>query len=249
MRSTAGRLLKLALPLWRWMALAALLGFATIGSSIGLMTTSAYLIAKAATGSRLWPVSPPPSIADLQVAIVGVRFFGIARGVFRYLERYISHDVTFHLLARLRVWFYRSLEPLAPARLWQYRSGDLLSRIVSDIGTLENFYLRVIAPPVVAVLVALLAAGLLGAFDPRLALALLFFLLVAGAGVPLVTRTLSRRTGQRLIQVRAELNSAQVDGIQGLADLLAFGQEERHLQQVQRLSQEFGTLQTRMARI
>ena len=129
MRSTAGRLLKLALPLWRWMALAALLGFATIGSSIGLMTTSAYLIAKAATGSRLWPVSPPPSIADLQVAIVGVRFFGIARGVFRYLERYVSHDVTFHLLARLRVWFYRSLEPLAPARLWQYRSGDLLSRI------------------------------------------------------------------------------------------------------------------------
>lgn len=249
MRSTPGRLLKLAAPLWRWMALAALLGFATIGSGIGLMTTSAYLISKAATGSRLWPVAAPPSIADLQVAIVGVRFFGIARGVFRYLERYVSHDVTFNLLARLRVWFYRSLEPLAPARLWHYRSGDLLSRIVSDIGTLEYFYLRAIAPPVVAVMVALLAAGLMGHFDPRFAMALLLFLLLAGVALPLLTKTLSRRSGTRLIQVRAELNSALVDGIQGMPDLLAFGQEERHLQQMQSLSQELGSLQTRMARI
>ena len=72
------RLLKLAAPFARWMALAVLLGFATIASSIGLMATSAYLISKAAL---------QPSIADLQVAIVGVRFFGITRGVFRYLER------------------------------------------------------------------------------------------------------------------------------------------------------------------
>jgi ATP-binding cassette subfamily C protein CydC len=164
MRSTFGRLLKLAAPFAQRMALAALLGFATIGSSIGLMTTSAYLISKAAL---------QPSIADLQVAIVGVRFFGIARGIFRYLERYVSHDVTFRLLARLRVWFYGALEPLAPARLMQYRSGDLLARIVADIETLEQFYLRVIAPPVVAVLVALLAALIVGSFDPRLAVALL----------------------------------------------------------------------------
>ncbi len=79
-----------------------------------------------------------------------VRFFGIARGVFRYAERLASHNVTFRLLARLRVWFYRALEPLAPARLMQYRSGDLLSRIVADVETLENFYVRVVAPPLVA---------------------------------------------------------------------------------------------------
>jgi ATP-binding cassette subfamily C protein CydC len=240
MRSTFGRLLKLAAPFAQRMALAALLGFATIGSSIGLMTTSAYLISKAAL---------QPSIADLQVAIVGVRFFGIARGIFRYLERYVSHDVTFRLLARLRVWFYGALEPLAPARLMQYRSGDLLARIVADIETLEQFYLRVIAPPVVAVLVALLAALIVGSFDPRLAVALLLFLLLAGAGVPLLTRFLSRPAGQRMIQVRSELNSSLVDDIQGMADLLAFGQEEPYLEQIQNLSREFGGLQQRMTRV
>ncbi|MFC2036742.1 thiol reductant ABC exporter subunit CydC [Chloroflexota bacterium] len=249
MRGTTSRLLKLAAPFTRGMALAALLGFATIGSSVGLMATAAYLISKAAVGYRLWPVSAQPSIADLQVAIVGVRFFGIARGVFRYLERYVSHDVTFHLLARLRVWFYQALEPLAPARLMQYRSGDLLARIVADIETLENFYLRVLAPPIVALLVTLLATVLMGLFDPRLGIVLLVFLLLAGVGVPLWTRTLSRHTGRHMVRVRAGLNSVLVDGIQGVADLLAFGQGARHLERVRRLSGQLEDLQQRMAKI
>src|SRR5512136_2573562 len=139
-------LLRLVAPFTGWMALAALLGTATVGSGIGLMATSAWIIASAALH---------PSIADLQVAIVGVRFFGIARGVLRYLERYVSHQVTFRLLARLRVWFYQAVEPLAPARLMRYRSGDLLTRAVADIETLEHFYVRVIAPPIAAVLVGL----------------------------------------------------------------------------------------------
>ena len=143
-------------PFWRLAALAApfkglvvcsaLAGFATIGSGIGLLAASAFIISAAALH---------PSIADLQVAIVAVRFFGITRGVFRYLERYWSHQATFRLLAQLRVWFYQALEPLAPARLMDYRSGDLLSRIISDIQSLENFYVRVLAPPSAALLVIL----------------------------------------------------------------------------------------------
>ena len=234
------RLLMFAAPLAGRMALAALLGFATIGSSIGLLSTSGYLIARAAL---------QPSIAELQVAIVGVRFFGIARGGFRYLERLVSHDLTFRLLARLRVWFYRALEPLAPARLMQFRSGDLLARVVADVGTLENLYLRVLAPPLVALMVALLVTLLMGAFDPRLALTLLVFLLLAGTGLPLLTQRLGRETGSRMVGVRAELNGLLVDGIQGVADLLASGAEGRHLRRVERLSRELGGLQGQMARI
>ena len=237
---TLGRLLKLAAPFGRWMALAVLLGFATIGSSVGLLATSAYLISRAAL---------QPSIADLQVAIVGVRFFGISRGVFRYLERLVSHEVTFRLLSRLRVWFYRALEPLAPARLMHYQSGDLLARIVADIGTLENLYLRVIAPPAIALLVALLAAVLLGSFDVRLTITLLAFLLAAGVGLPLLTGALSRKTGQRIVRARSELNGALVDGIQGIADLLAFGRGKGYLEKVGTLSHDLESLQLRMAGI
>lgn len=238
MRSTFWRLLKLTWPSKGWMALAALLGFATIGSRIGLMATSAFIIAKAALH---------PSIAELQVAIVGVRFFGIARGVFRYLERYVSHQVTFRLLARLRVWFYQALEPLAPARLMQYRSGDLLSRVVADVETLEHFYVRVIAPPVVALLVGGLMWVLMRSYDLEVAVAVLVFLGLAGLGVPLLTQRLSRGVGQRMVRVRSELNVALVDGVQGMPELLAFGQEQRHQERVARLSQELVGLQGRMA--
>ncbi len=232
------RLLKFATPFWKWMSLAAMVGFATIASGIGLMTASAYIIARAAT---------QPSIADLQVAIVGVRFFGIARGVFRYLERLVSHQVNFRLLARLRVWFYEALEPLAPARLTKYRSGDILSRIVADVETLEHFYVRVIAPPVVAVLVAAMMWLFMGSFDPRLAVTLMIFLVLAGVGVPLVTRLLSRGPGRRLVNVRAALNATLVDGVQGVAELLAFGAEERQQVRVTALSRELAALQERMA--
>ena len=231
------RLLKLAAPFKARTALAVALGFATIASGVGLMTTSAYIIARAAL---------QPSIAALQVAIVGVRFFGITRGVFRYLERLISHDVNFRLLARLRVGFYRSLEPLAPARLTKYRSGDILSRIVADIETLEHFYVRVIAPPVVAALVAVLMWFFMGRYDIRLAVTLLVFMALAGVGVPLLTRRLSRGLGRRLVAVRSDLNAALVDGVGGVAELLAFGAEARHLARVGLLSGQLAALQERM---
>ena len=164
--SPFSRLLRLIYPFAGWIALAVLLGAATIGSSIGLMATSAYIISAAALH---------PSIAELQLAIVGVRTFGIARGLFRYLERYTSHQVTFRLLARWRVWFYQALEPLAPARLMGYRGGDMLSRAISDIAELENFYVRGLAPPLVAIVVAFVTAGYLYSFDAVLAVTLLAF--------------------------------------------------------------------------
>ena len=75
---TVSRLLLFLRPLSGWVILSMLLSMGTIASNIGLLGTSAYLIASAALH---------PSVAELQVAIVGVEFFGIARGVLRYAER------------------------------------------------------------------------------------------------------------------------------------------------------------------
>lgn len=239
-RSTFWRLLQLVSPYTGRMALAALIGFATVGSSVGLMAAAAYIIASAA-------LHPP--LAALQVAIVGVRFFGIARGVFRYLERYVSHQVTLQLLAHLRVWFYRALEPLAPARLLTYRSGDLLSRCVADIETLEHFYLRVAAPPLVALLVAVLMAVFLATYDVRLAATALSGLALTGIGIPLLTHRLARRPGHQLVEVRADLSAALVDGIQGAADLLAFDRAAQHGARVAALNARLVAWQAHLVRI
>lgn len=237
---TFKRLLSYLKP-YKWMvALSIMVGFATVASGVGLMTTASYIISAAALH---------PSIAVLQVAIVGVRFFGISRGLFRYLERLLSHQVTFRLLARLRVWFYSSLEPLAPARITRYQGGDLLARIVGDIESLESFYVRAIAPPLVAVLVALVVGFFLSRFDPLLGFVLVFCFFLAGVCLPILIRLLSQNAGQRAVEQRTTLNIMLVDGIQGMADLLAFNQGEIRSSQIAATSKEFSRTQMQMARI
>jgi ATP-binding cassette subfamily C protein CydCD len=240
LQSPIRHLLTLLQPYKSRIALAVLLGALTIGSSVSLLATSAYLISAAAL---------QPSIAELSVAIVGVRFFGLSRGVFRYLERLVSHGVTFRLLARLRVWFYQALEPLAPARLQQFRSGDLLARIVADIETLEDFYIRVVAPPLVAVVVAVGVGVWTAVYNPLLALTLLFFLILAGVGLPLLIWQLSEKPGKAVIVHRADLHVRLVEMVQGLADLTVLGQNGRFQSRIEQISRQLTAAQNRMAAI
>ncbi|PDV99441.1 thiol reductant ABC exporter subunit CydC [Candidatus Chloroploca asiatica] len=234
------RLLVLIAPYRGWFAVAVLLGFATVGSSIGLIATSSYLIASAAL---------MPSIAVLSIPIVGVRFFGIARALFRYAERYTAHTATFRLLAGMRGWFYEAVEPLAPAGLIDQRGGDLLARAVGDVETLEQFYLRVLAPPLVALLAGLLACGLMLAFDVRLALMLLLLLGLAGLVVPLLVHALSRRPARASIAHRAALSTNLVEGVQALDDLLALGREDLLLARVREDSRRLAQAQEHLATV
>jgi len=118
---------------------------------------------------------------------------------------------------------------------------------VADIDTLENIYLRVIAPPAVAVLVAAGMAVFMAAYDPRLALALVSLLIVAGALIPLGLRALARSPGRELVAARGALVAAIIDGVQGMADLAAFNAQERHLASVMRLSRTLARHQRRLA--
>ncbi len=246
MNSTFARLLKLAWPVRTWMALSAVIGTATVLSGIGLAATSAYLISEAALH---------PSVAALSIAIVGVRFFGIARGAFRYLERLVSHRAAFRLLADMRVWFYKALVPLVPARLMTLkngsqqalRSGDVLRRAVSDVDILQNFYIRVLAPPIIAVLVALILWVFLGAFGAIFGLIYLGFFLLSSVVVPALTYLLNRRLGQQMVTTRADLQAQLVDSVQGIADLVAFGQEQRQAAHIQALTQKLNKMQMAMA--
>ena len=215
------RLLRLLTPFSGRVALSALLGFLTVASSMGLMSTAAYFISRAAL---------QPSIAELQVAIVGVRFFGLSRGVFRYLERLATHEVTFRLLGGLRGWFYRAVEPLVPARTLHHHSGDLLQRATGDIAALEDFYVRGVAPPFVALLTGLAACLLMGSFSPSMAVFLAFVLLLNGIALPALLLRPNRQLGGELVSRRAALNRALVDCLQGMPDLLASAQAPRFLQ-------------------
>jgi ATP-binding cassette subfamily C protein CydC len=236
--STFKRLLALTAGQRRWIALGALLGFLAVGSNVALMAVSAFLISKAALISN---------VADVALAITGVRVLAIGRAAFRYFERTVTHRATFAILADLRVWFFAAIEPLAPARLATRRSGDLLTRIVGDIETLEDFYVRVVLPPIVAGLVTLFAAFGLGLLDVTLGITLAAFLVASGIVLPLIARWLSRAPGATLIARRGQFGATVVDEINGLADLVALDRAAAHRDRVLALGTDLDVAGERLA--
>ena len=212
----------------------------TVLASVGLMGTSGLLISKAA-------LRPP--LLDLMVFITIVRFFGLSRGLLRYLERLVSHDLTFRIIKNIRVGFYQRLEPLSPGRLWLRSSGDLLSRAVADVDGLQLLYLRALAPSVAAVIVALATAGGLLLYSHQLAVIALLGFAVAGLGVPALGARLARGVGVRMTAIRGQLQAAFITDLTGLADLLALGLESARTGYLQTLDAELGALQARQARL
>ncbi|SED34271.1 ATP-binding cassette, subfamily C, CydCD [Streptomyces sp. 2231.1] len=196
------------------LALALLLGSLAFGSAVGLMATSGWLISRA---------SQQPPVLYLMVAVTATRAFGIGRAVFRYAERLVSHDAVLRMLADTRVAVYRRLERLAPAGLRTARRGDLLTRLVTDVDALQDYWLRWLLPAGVAVAVSAVSVGFTAWLLPEAGAALAVGLLAAGAGVPLVTAKAARRTERRLAPARGVLATRVTDLLTGTAELTVAG--------------------------
>jgi ATP-binding cassette, subfamily C, bacterial CydC len=212
--ATLRRLLALADAPRPRVALAATLGALTVLFGAGLMATAGYLISRA---------SERPAILSLTVAIVGVRFFGLARPLTRYLDRLASHDLALRVLGRVRVRVYGQIEPLAPAGLEGYRHGDLLARMVADVDALQNLHLRAVGPPLVALLAGVVAVGVAAAFLPAAGLVLAAGLVAGGVAVPALAGWLGRRGGRRQAAARGELSAEFVEVLRAAPELVAYG--------------------------
>jgi thiol reductant ABC exporter CydC subunit len=223
MIATLRRLLVFAGAARSRVTIAVVLGALTVLFGAGLMATAGYLISRAAER---------PAILSLTVAIVGVRFFGLARPVARYLERLASHDVALRALGRARVRAYRWIEPLAPAQLEGYRRGDLLTRMVADVDALQNLHLRVVGPPLAALLACSVSVGVAAAFLPAAAIVLAFGLLAGGVVVPALSGAFARRAGARQVGARSELAAELVELLGAAPELAVNGAGEAALARV-----------------
>ncbi|MFD9046200.1 thiol reductant ABC exporter subunit CydD [Streptomyces zaomyceticus] len=196
------------------MALALLLGSLALGSAVGLMAVSGWLISRA---------SEQPPVLYLMVAVTATRAFGIGRAVFRYAERLVSHDAVLRMLAELRVSVYRRLERIAPAGLRRTRRGDLLARLVQDVDALQDYWLRWLLPASAALVVGVASAGFTAWLLPEAGAVLAVGLLVAGVAVPAVSGALARRAERRLAPARGALATAVADLLRGCAELTVAG--------------------------
>ncbi len=209
--------ISLLLPVFWQSVFAILLGCLTILSGMGLIATSMYLISYAAL---------KPSISELQVAIIGVRFFGLSRSVFRYLERISSHSTNLSMVSGLRVWLYTKIEALVPAKTISYQSGDLTTRVMQDIEILDQFFIRVITPPLIALVVIIVLSLFTFIINIRLGWITLCSLTVLGLIIFLSSTIIHKITLKYFSTSRVKLYSLMTNLVEGIADIRINGKED-----------------------
>lgn len=233
MNGPIGRLLGIARPELPRLALAVLAGVGAAASSIGLMATAAWLISRAAQH---------PPVLYLMVAIVAVRFFGVARAVFRYAERLASHDAALRVLTELRV---RCFERLAAAGTGRLRSGDLLGRLSRDVDAVVDLLVRTVLPACVGLAVGTGVVVLMWLILPAAGATLLAGLLLLAGPVPWLQTRAGRAADSRLAPVRGELSSRTVDLLAGLDELTVYGAATTRTAQLRRVDGELARLEAR----
>ncbi|KFD20124.1 MULTISPECIES: thiol reductant ABC exporter subunit CydC [Tatumella] len=234
-------LLKLARP-WRLrMAAGIALSVVVILSNVTLLSVSGWFIASMALAGvgKLTLEFFTPAAA--------IRGLAVLRTFARYLERLVTHDATLRLLSVLRVWFYKHLEPLAPARLQDFRDGDLLARLRADIDSLDNFYLRILAPAIAGLISSIAILCVLFWFSPGVAGIDVIMLLLAGVVIPVVVVACTKKSGNDVAGLRASLQVASTDLIRGLGELQVAGAVSRQTRHLSDLSQQLISAQRHQA--
>ena len=220
------------------LALAGMLGLAAAAATIGLLAGSGYVVGRAALR---------PGLNALVGILALVEVLAFLRGPLRYGERLVGHDAALRALTGWRVWLYDCLTPRVPAALAGWRTGDLLSRAVDDVDTLQDLYVRAILPLAIAVGAAIIGTVAVGVILPWAALALGVPLAVAIAVPGVLTW---RRSGDdELAALSGTLSADVVDALRGAPELLAFGADDAVLAAVEETARAADALDRHHARL
>lgn len=134
------------LPTW---LIAWSLGLLTAGSVLGLVMVAGWFITMAgltgmmAMGAQSFNYLVPSAL---------IRTFAISRTLGRYGDLVVSHEAIFRLLKQLRVRFFYEFTRLDTRTRQSVGSSTAQHRLVSDIDTLDEFPLRVVAPIIIVAL-------------------------------------------------------------------------------------------------
>ncbi|EAD9073953.1 ABC transporter ATP-binding protein [Listeria monocytogenes] len=212
-------LLKFVKPLRGKMILAILLGIISNLSVILISLIGAYGILAVILAQPLNPYK-------WLFVMIGC---GVLRGVARYLEQYLNHDIAFRLLAIIRERIFSTLRKLGPARLSGKKSGDLITAITSDVEALEVFFAHTISPVFIALGTTIATVGFLGMYDTGLALILLLGQILVGVVLPMISYKRNKKIGTAYQTEFVGLNQAVMENIASLQDIFQFKLGEARL--------------------
>ncbi|MFI2665118.1 thiol reductant ABC exporter subunit CydC [Micromonospora carbonacea] len=235
-RAAERAVLRLARPYLGRLVGAGLLAAATEFAGLALMATATWLLMSAAGR---------PPLDRLTVAIVAVRALAISRGVFRYTERLAGHDAVLRMITDVRAGVFAALAARRDAA--RQRTGDALSRLVSDVEAVQDLLLRVLVPGAAAATVGVLAVAGAAVVSLPAAGVLALGLLVAGVALPLAATALTRHAADQVAPLRGALATDAVDLTHGAADLAAFGATGHALAAADDRARRLARLERRLA--
>lgn len=227
----------------RWLAAGVAMALISTLSGIGLMAVSGHFITSmalaGASGAAINYYTPAALI----------RLFAILRTGGRYGERLVTHEATLRLLARLRVWLFARLVPLAPARLGGMHSAELFSRLRADVDALEHAYLGALLPMIVAAAVSMVVLATVFCYLPSLALLLAALIAIGGMLLPRWTITRAAVPGAQAIACAERLRMLAADGVRGRAELALYGAESAHAERIAATAEQLRQAQRRIDRL
>lgn len=228
-----GWLLKFVKPL-RWkMILAILLGIISNLSVILISLVGVYGIIAVISNETLNPYK-------WLLVMVGC---GVIRGLARYAEQYLNHDIAFRLLAIIRARIFATLRKLGPARLSGKKSGDLITAITTDVEALEVFFAHTISPVFIALGTSIVTVGFLGTYHIWLALILLLGQVFVGIILPMVSYKRNKKIGTAYQKELVSLNQMVMENIASLQDIFQFNLGKERLtkltNQGEKLNQQY----------
>ncbi|MEH6640666.1 thiol reductant ABC exporter subunit CydC [Vreelandella glaciei] len=207
--------------------LGALLVWITLMAGLALLGLSGWFItASALTGIAL--SLGLPARLDVYVPGGGIRFFALARTVARYVERLYNHNTVLTLLADLRYRVFGYLTHFDDARLHGERASDWLSRLTADIDTLDNFYLRLLVPPLVALLGVVAVSLFVAIWLPGVAVLMALTLGVLWLVATLLAAVWGFSQSYQQVVDQQLLRRLVVDQVQASAELMSYQTAEWH---------------------
>lgn len=180
----------------------------------------------ALAGNPVWGMSAAGAITAMIVCAV-------LRGLTRYVEQYLNHNVAFHLLALFRSKAFAALRRLAPAKLAGKGKGDLIAMLTTDVELLEIFFAHTISPVAIAVTTTIVYAIVAATLSPWMALALIVSHLIIGIIVPRFFATGVRNLGPAIRGAAGELDNVMLDDMRGLDEIIRFGRGEDRAQAIE----------------
>lgn len=220
-------------------AAAVALGVLGLGSAVALAGVAAWLIARA---------SQMPPVLMLSVATVAVRAFGIGRGIFRYLERLVSHDVALRGMTALRTTLYERLARGHAAATLGLRSGDLLARAGRDVDDVGDVVVRALLPAAVAAVLGIGTAGVMALFLPAAGATLAVCLLLAGVVAPWLAARAAATTERSAHHARTEVTAAALTLLDDAGPLAVQGRVDAELAALRRADADLAAATDRGAR-